>query len=89
MELFNKDSDYATRPPQYCILADSISVSVYNFYNDELVLSYNKNFSLDSKPVPLFDNDYVFFINPNVFDMNSKKETKFMGIYVRSRMRLK
>jgi hypothetical protein len=53
---------------KYGITADSNSISLYNFYSNELIASYSKNFSFDSQTVPVIDNMYEFFINENVFE---------------------
>ncbi len=53
---------------KYGITADFNSISLYNFYTNELITSYSQNFSFDSQTVPVIDNMYEFFINENVFE---------------------
>ncbi len=53
---------------KYGIVTDSNSVSLYNFYTNEIVLSYSKNFSFDSQTVPVIDDMYEFFIREDVFE---------------------
>lgn len=53
---------------KYGIAADSLSVSVYNFYTNEIIASYSVNFSLNPQPVPGKNGKYEFFIRQNIFE---------------------
>lgn len=70
----------------YVLYADTISVKVYNCFNNELVASYDKNFSVIQQPVTvctvIFDyinkhgetyEYFCFYILKTVFDMEFKK----------------
>jgi hypothetical protein len=64
---------------KYGILADSVSVKLYNFYADELIATYEKNFSIESKNVAVIDGYFVFFINRNVFGTDLQEAVSILG----------
>jgi len=45
---------------QFSIFCDSLSVNIYDFYNDELIFSYNRNLNVKPLIVPLIYGHYVF-----------------------------
>jgi hypothetical protein len=52
----------------YGIAADSLSVSLYNFYTNEIIASYSVNFSMKPQPVPVINGRYEFFIRQSIFE---------------------
>jgi len=74
-EIEKKD---AVLVPMYCIIADSLSVHIYNLLNDELVYSYNKPLSILEIKFPRYSIYYSFFIKQALFDIDFRK-----GYYLR------
>jgi hypothetical protein len=68
---------------EYCVKADSSSVEIFNFYNDEVVLSYNRNFSVESRSVTCVDGVFVFSARKSQIDIEFDKETVFIRTWVR------
>lgn len=59
---------------QFCIICDSISVNVYNLYNDELVYSYIYTLSINPVRVPTIYGRCVFFLKESLFGNTFKEE---------------
>lgn len=53
---------------KYGIAADSLSVSLYNFYTNEIIASYINNFSLNPQKVSVNNSRYEFFIKNKIFE---------------------
>jgi hypothetical protein len=64
---------------KYGIAVDSLSVSLYNFYTNEIIASYSVNFSLKPQPVPVINGRYGFFIRQNIFE-NDLDSTITIGL---------
>ena len=57
------------RGQHYIVSTDAYSVRLYNCFNDELLVSYDLNFSLERKPIPVpYNNDH---------------ESKFLLLYLK------
>lgn len=59
---------------QFSIFCDSLSVNIYDFYNDELIFSYNRNLNVKPLIVPLIYGHYVFFLKESLFKNTFKNE---------------
>lgn len=66
-DIFSKNSS-ETCQYKYGIAADSLSVSIYNFYTNDIIASYSINFSIERKKVPVVNGKYEFYVNKDVFD---------------------
>jgi hypothetical protein len=70
--IFNISVDSSQIKSKYCITADSISVRIYNLYNDELIYNYNKSFSLANLEIPVYISDgykyFTFLIQRSIFN---------------------
>ena len=70
---------------KYCIDADSISIEIINFYNDEVVYSYNRNLSAQNITIPrinegnMLKGHFVFFLNESLFGDEFKKGMVLQG----------
>jgi len=62
------DTSHISRVLKYGITADTNSVNLYNFYTNEVIASYIRNFTIDNKSVPLINSKYEFFIRDDVFE---------------------
>jgi len=81
---FPKDSskwEYAT---QFGVFADSVSLRVIDFYNDELLINYNKNLSIENLNVPVLANRFQFYINGAIFSLDDSRGFFIAGIILRS-----
>lgn len=58
---------------QYAIFCDSSFINVFNFYNDELIFSYNYNLSANPVLIPVVKRECVFFLRESLFN-NTFKE---------------
>jgi hypothetical protein len=59
---------------QYCIICDSISVNVYNLYNDELIYSYICTLNINPVRVATIYGGCVFFLKKSLFGNTFKGE---------------
>lgn len=59
---------------QFSIFCDSLSVNIYDFYNDELIFSYNRNLNVKPLIIPLIYGHYVFFLKESLFKNTFKNE---------------
>lgn len=57
------------RGQHYIVSTDAYSVRLYNCFNDELLVSYDLNFSLERKPIPV--------------PYNNEQESKFLLLYLK------
>lgn len=78
----NSFGDSGKTSYKYCITADSVSVRIFNLFNDELIYNYNKNFSLSGIKIPVFGVfPYTFFIRKDVFDNDFDEGVRLEGDY--------
>lgn len=64
--------------------ADSVSLKVIDFFNDELVINYNKNLSIENLNVPVLANRFQFYINGAIFSLDDSKGFVITGVILRS-----
>lgn len=70
-EVFYKNADEVCKY-KYGITADSSSISVYNFYTNDIIASYSVNFSIERKPVQNNNGKYEFYVKETLFDTGVK-----------------
>ncbi len=73
-ELMNQINLYS----QYAIICDSSFINVFDFYNDELIFSYNYNLSVIPVFVPIIKRECIFFLRESLF--NNTFRNKFHWI---------
>lgn len=66
---FPKDSSKWEYEFQYGVFADSVSLKVIDFYNDELLFNYNKNLSIENLNIPALSNRFQFYIYGGIFSI--------------------
>jgi hypothetical protein len=76
---FTEDSGFY--PLKYCIYADSNSIRIYNLYNEELIFSHNKNFSMIQKNIPQYKGFYTFFIKRELFNFELDESFSIEGTH--------
>lgn len=81
---FPQDSSKWESIFQYGIFADSVSLKVIDFFNDEIVINYNKNLSIENLQVPYFANRFKFSINGKLFNLAASEGYVISGIILRS-----
>ena len=81
---FPQDSSKWESTFQYGIFADSNSLKVIDFFNDEMVINYNKYLSIDNLFVSTNYNRSKFFIKGSIFNLNESKGYVISGIILKS-----
>ncbi len=81
---FPQDSSKWESIFQYGIFADSVSLKVIDFFNDELVINYDKNLSIENSNVPVLANRFQFYINGAIFSLDDSKGFVITSIILRS-----
>ncbi|RPI14636.1 MAG: hypothetical protein EHM58_16030 [Ignavibacteriae bacterium] len=71
-DIFKKSPDEICKY-KYGIVADSLSVSIYNFYTNDIIASYSINFSIDRIHVPFINGKYEFYVKKDLFDEDIKR----------------
>lgn len=84
LSMFPKDSLLATNPTEIGIFVDSISVRVVNYYNDEIIIDYNKNLSYSNEFVPVKERVYEFFIKKSTLKRFDNYEFMLSGQILRT-----
>jgi hypothetical protein len=64
---------------QYLIVCDNGNISIYNCFTNELIDMYNQSFLINPKPIPVFKNEYFFYVQKNIFDSSLKHFTVCCG----------
>jgi len=64
------DQNYFTG--QYVLICDSSFINVFDFYNDELIFSYNYNLSANPVLIPVVKRECVFFLRESLFNNTFK-----------------
>ncbi|MBE2228122.1 MAG: hypothetical protein IAE93_12285 [Ignavibacteria bacterium] len=59
---------------QYYIICDTNSVNVFDFYNDELIYTYNSNLSITPVVIPLVNDRCIFYLRESLFGNAFKNE---------------
>ncbi len=81
---FPQDSSKWESIFQYGIFADSVSLKVIDFFNDEIVINYNKNLSIENLNVPVQAYRFKFYVNGTIFSIDDSKGFVISGIILRS-----
>ncbi|HWA06195.1 MAG TPA: hypothetical protein VG961_06575, partial [Ignavibacteria bacterium] len=81
---FPKDSSKWEYAFQFGVFADSNSLKVIDFYNDELLVNYNKNLSIENLNVPAISYRFQFNINGAIFNLKESKGFVISGIILSS-----
>jgi len=58
---------------QYCIICDSNSLKVFDFYNDELIFSYDISLSVTQVYIPIIHGRCIIYLNESLFKSTFKK----------------
>ena len=80
--MFPKDSSKADHPDEFGIFVDTNSIKVINFFNDEIVASYNTAFNVDGNKVPYKNNDFEFFVKKSILNRFNSREMYFSGVHM-------
>lgn len=81
---FPKDSSKWEYAFQFGVFADSNSLKVIDFYNDELLVNYNKNLSIENLNIPAPSNRFQFYIYGGIFSIEEIKGYVVSEIILRS-----
>ncbi|HRE11450.1 MAG TPA: hypothetical protein PK605_02970 [Ignavibacteria bacterium] len=81
---FPQDSSKWEFEFQYGVFADSVSLKVIDYFNDEILINYNKNLAIENLPVPHFANRFKFSINGKLFNLDESGGYVISGIILRS-----
>lgn len=84
LSMFPKDSANAKHPDEFGIFVDTSSIRVINFFNDEIVASYNSAFNLDGSKVPYKNKDFEFFIKKSILNRFNSREMYFSGVHLQT-----
>lgn len=81
---FPDDSVEAINPEEYGIFVDSASLTVINFFNDEVVIKFDKNFSINNVSIPLKNKYFEFFLNEMTLNKFHSKNLAYIGVRLRT-----
>ena len=82
--MFPEDSVVANNPEEYGIFVDSLSLTVVNFFNDEIVIKFDDAFSVNAVSIPSKNNWYEFFIKETALNKFKKKEIMYIGVRLKT-----
>ena len=84
LSMFPKDSANAKHPDEFGIFVDTSSIRVINFFNDEIVASYNSAFKVDGAKVPYKSKDFEFFVKKSILNRFNSREMYFSGVHLQT-----
>lgn len=84
LSMFPKDSANAKHPDEFGIFVDTSSIRVINFFNDEIVASYNSAFKVDGAKVPYKNKDFEFFVKKSILNRFNYREMYFSGVHLQT-----
>lgn len=84
VSMFPEDSAEADNPQEYGIFADSTSLKIVNFFNDEIVIKFDKNFSFNNKKIPLKNKYFEFFLNERELNKFHSKNLMYIGVRLKT-----
>lgn len=84
VSMFPDDSAEADNPQEYGIFADSTSLKIVNFFNDEIVIKFDKNFSFNNKKIPLKNKYFEFFLNERELNKFHSKNLMYIGVRIKT-----
>jgi len=84
MDMFPDDSSKANSPNEYGIFVDSVSLTVANFFNDEIVIKFDKNLSLNNENIPLKNRLFEFFLKETALKKFNTKEISYIGVRLKT-----
>lgn len=84
IKMFPDDSLNAKNPIEYGIFVDSLNLNVVNFFNDEIAIKFDKNFSIYYNSIPFKNNVFEFFLNEAVLNKFNCKEISYIGVRLKT-----
>lgn len=84
MEMFPDDSSKANSPDEYGIFVDSLNLTVVNFFNDEIMVKYDRNLSAYNDNIPKKNVWFEFFLNETALNKFNRKGISYIGVRLKT-----